>query len=81
MVLLVKVWLMDGSEKWILLHLEIPHRPDLGFPARLYRYNYRVFDVYGRGVATLAILADTDPQWRPTHYERVAQRQFLVLDK
>ncbi len=67
--LLIKVWLRDGSEEWILLHVEIQHRPDPEFGVRLYRYNYRAMDVYGRPVITLAVLADTDPNWRPTHYE------------
>jgi hypothetical protein len=67
--MLIKVWLVDGSEEWILLHIEVQHRMDPDFPARLYRYNYRVFDVYGKRVATLAILADADPNWRPARYE------------
>ena len=70
--MLVKVWLMDGSEEWILLHLEVQHRADPDFGVRLYRYNYRIFDVYGRRVVTLAILADGDPNWRPSFYEMEA---------
>src|SRR6059058_6677803 len=53
--LLVKVWLLDGSEEWVLLHVEVQHRPEPGFELRLFRYNYRIFDVYGKRVATLAI--------------------------
>src|SRR3954451_6449359 len=68
--MLVKVWLLDGSEEWILLHLEVQHWPDPDFSERVYCYNYRIFDVYRRVVTTLAILADNDPVWRPTHYER-----------
>ncbi len=67
--LLIKVWLRNGLEEWIRLHVEIQHRPDPHFEVRLYRYNYRAIDVYGRPVITLAVLADTDPNWRPTHYE------------
>ena len=69
--LLIKVWLRDGSEEWILLHVEIQHGPDPQFQVRMYRYNYRATDVYGRPVITLAVLADTDPDWRPTFYEMV----------
>ena len=43
---LVKVWLLDGSEEWILLHIEVQHRAEGDFAARLYRYNYRILDVY-----------------------------------
>ena len=34
----------------------------------MYVYNYRVFDRYNRPVASLAVLADDDPNWRPTEY-------------
>src|SRR6267142_1169166 len=40
--MLVQVWLTDGSEEWILLHIEVQHRSDPEFEARVYRYNYRV---------------------------------------
>ncbi len=78
--LLIKVWLRDGSEEWILLHVEIQHRPEPGFEVRLYRYNYRAMDVYGRPVITLAVLADTDPDWRPTHYELVLPGTRVRVD-
>ncbi len=70
--LLVKVWLVDGVEEWILLHVEVQHRADPDFELRLFRYNYRVFDVYGKRVSTLAILADADPRWRPSYFEMTA---------
>jgi hypothetical protein len=31
-------------------------------------YNYRIFDRYNRAVASLAVLADDDPDWRPTEF-------------
>ena len=31
-------------------------------------YNYRIFDRFDRKVASLAILADENPTWRPAHY-------------
>jgi hypothetical protein len=78
--LLIKVWLLDGAEEWILLHIEVQHRADQGFAARLYRYNYRTYDVYGKHVATLAILADADPQWRPAHYEMAGPGSRVRFD-
>ena len=42
---------------------------DPQFAERLDRYNYRTFDVYAKRVATLAILADGDPNWRPGNYK------------
>ncbi len=34
----------------------------------MYVHNYRVFDRYNRPVASLAVLADDDPAWRPTDF-------------
>lgn len=31
----------------------------------MFVYNYRIFDRYDRPVASLAVLADDDPGWRP----------------
>jgi hypothetical protein len=66
---LVKVYLKDGQERWILLHIEVQASREGEFPERMYVYNHRLFDRYGREVISLAILADDDPDWRPSRYE------------
>jgi hypothetical protein len=49
------------------LHIEVQHRPERDFASRLYSYHRRLEE---KGpVVTLAILADTQPDWRPSHYE------------
>jgi hypothetical protein len=63
--MLVKVWLKDGSEYWLLIHVEIHGRYEAGFGKRIYVYNHRVFDKYDREVVSLVVLADDDPNWRP----------------
>ena len=65
---LVKVWTKDGIECWVLIHVEVQTARDAEFPLRMYVYNYRVFDRYNRPVASLAVLADDDPAWRPTDF-------------
>jgi hypothetical protein len=65
---LIKVWLIDGSETWILLHLEIQSQYQINFAERMYVYNSRIFGIYGKKVVSLAILADDEPSWRPTAY-------------
>jgi hypothetical protein len=66
---LVKVYLKDGQERWILVHVEVQARKEVEFPERIYVYNTRLFDRYGQEVISLAILADDDPAWRPSRYE------------
>jgi hypothetical protein len=66
---LVEVWLRDGQEQWLLIHIEVQARKEGDFPVRMHVYNHRIADRYGREVISLAILADDDPAWRPTRYE------------
>lgn len=65
---LVKVWLKNGAEEWLLIHLEVQTWPESGFAQRIYVYNYRIFDRYNRKVASLAVLADDRQNWRPDRY-------------
>jgi hypothetical protein len=66
---LVKVYLKDGRERWILLHVEVQGSKERDFPERIHVYNHRIFDRFGHEVISLAILADDDPAWRPNRYE------------
>ena len=65
---LVKVWRMDGTEEWLLIHIEIQSQVEAGFTERMYVYNYRIFDRYKQKVISLALLADQDTTWRPQTY-------------
>ena len=50
---LVKVWLSDGTEKWLLIHLEVQASARKGLAKRIYIYNYRIFDRYDVEVVSL----------------------------
>ena len=65
---LVRLYRKNGHEEWVLVHIEVQGQPDIDFPKRMYTYNYRIFDRFDRKVASLAILADENPNWRPDHY-------------
>jgi hypothetical protein len=65
---LVKVWTKAGAECWVLIHIEVQTTKDEAFPHRMFVYNYRIFDRYNKPVASLAVLADDDPGWRPTGF-------------
>jgi hypothetical protein len=66
---LVKVWLVDGTETWILLHLEVQSQYQVNFAERVYVYNSRIFGIFGKKVVSLVILADDQPSWRPRSFE------------
>ncbi len=66
---LVKVRRLDGADQRLFLHIEIQAQSTAHFPWRMWVYYYRLYDKYGPGVISLAILADADPRWRPHTYE------------
>lgn len=65
---LIKVWLKDGKETWLLIHLEIQSQVDTNFTKRMFSYHYRIFDRYNQEVLSLAILGDNQANWRPQEY-------------
>jgi hypothetical protein len=66
---LVKVWRRDNSQSLVLAHIEIQSQYETDFQQRIFVYNYRIFDRYRLPVATLVILADDRPAWRPQNYD------------
>ena len=67
---LVKVYLLNGEENWILVHVEVQSQEEAEFALRMYTYNYRIYDKYQKFVVSLAILGDENPNWRPSQYNR-----------
>jgi len=65
---LVKVWLLDGGEYLLLIHIEIQSQPENTFPERFATYHFHLRIKYNRSVLSLAILGDDRPTWRPTRY-------------
>jgi len=65
---LVKVYLFSGLETWLLIHIEIQGYIETGFEKRMYVYNYRLFDRYQVEIISLAVLTDTNSDYRPNEY-------------
>jgi len=66
--LLVKVYLKDGTERWILLHTEIEGGNQEDFASRLFQYWYRIFDRYRVPVETIAVFTGDKSQHKPSEY-------------
>ena len=66
---LVKVWRLDGAEQWLIIHIELQAQKDVNFAERMFLYNVRAYDLYRKPVISLAVLADSDPKWRPAGFE------------
>jgi hypothetical protein len=65
---LVKVWTPAGQEAWVLVHIEVQSQHDTAFAERMYVYNHRLRDKYGRMPVSLAVLGDESHSWRPDTY-------------
>jgi predicted transposase/invertase (TIGR01784 family) len=67
---LVKVWLKDGTSRWILIHCEVQGYFDKNFGFRMFVYYYRILDKYDVDIASIAILSDDNPNYNPNKYEK-----------
>ena len=65
---LAKVALQDGSERWVYVHLEVQGSAQTEFAERMFVYHYRLYDRYRQPIASLALLADGTPHWRPSQF-------------
>lgn len=66
--LLAKVFLKDGTEKWILVHTEIEGGSQEDFAFRLFQYHYRLLDRYNAPVETIAVFTGDKNQPHPSAY-------------
>ena len=65
---LVKVYQKGGNSIIILIHLEVQAEPEDIFPERIFTYLIRIFDYFHQVPISLAILCDSDRNWRPSEY-------------
>ena len=66
---LAKVYLKNGNEQWILVHIEVQGQPDKEFPLRMFRYFYRIFDRYGKRIVSMAIFTGSEKDRIDEKYE------------
>ncbi len=65
---LVKLYLKNGKEEWLLVHVEVQAQEEQEFPARMYTYNYRIYDNYKKSVVSIGVLGDSNPNWCPSQF-------------
>ena len=66
---LVKIFLRDGSERWMLLHVEVQGNNEKDFARRMFEYFIRIFSKHGRPVAAIAVLTGKDGGKMPAAFE------------
>jgi hypothetical protein len=60
--------LQDAAVQLIYVHVEVQTQRDEGFARRMFTYHHRLLDRWGHAVASFAVLADDQPDWRPAEY-------------
>ena len=65
---LVQIKLLTGENKWIYVHIEVQGALQAEFAERMFVYNYRLYDKYRQPIASLAVLADEQKNWKPTAF-------------
>jgi predicted transposase/invertase (TIGR01784 family) len=68
--MLVKTYLIDGTEEWILVHLEIQGEGSNNFAFRMFQYWYRIYDRYENDIVALAVFTGGKNQKRPAHFHK-----------
>jgi hypothetical protein len=66
---LVKVYLKDGKEQWILIHIELQGYHDEYFGERMFTMFYRIYDKFQRKIVALAIFTDGEEGYMPDRYD------------
>lgn len=70
---LVKVWLKDGTEKWILVHIEVQSYFEKLFAKRMYQIFSMIFNKYDHKIVAIAIYTNTKT---PHLYNRFLESNF-----
>jgi len=65
---LLKVFLKDETEIWILIHIEIQGYNDTTFADRMFEYYYRIYDRYRKSTVALAIFIDENKNYQPAEF-------------
>lgn len=68
--MLAKVFLEDGKEEWVLVHIEIQGSNDKSFAERMFQYWYRIYDRYRTEITALAVFTGEKNQSRPDRFEK-----------
>ena len=68
---LVKVYLKDGSEKYILIHIEVQGYFDEDFSKRMFKYFYRIADLHDTyEITSIAVFTDDNETFKPSQFDK-----------
>lgn len=65
---LFNVHLQNGTDQWILIHVEIQGSTDSDFSKRMFQYYYRIFDKHNKDIVAIALLTDSSRSFHPNKF-------------
>jgi len=65
---LVKVWMLNGEERWVLVHVEVQGYRETEFSRRMFIYFYRIYDKFNRDILSIAVFADPSETFKPDRF-------------
>jgi len=77
---LAKVYLKNGEEKWILIHIEVQSYLDKEFSKRMFRYFYRIFDRHDKEIVSMALLTNSKDDSPKGRYELLTYSSGVVFE-
>lgn len=67
---LVRVWVNQPEEEWVLLHLHVQGEYFEELPSKMFIQSGRIFHHFDQHPLTIVILCDEDQNWRPDQFSR-----------
>lgn len=77
---IVKVSLKDGTDKWILIHVEVQDKVTRDFPDRMFRYFYRIYDKFDHEIYAIAVITSETKSAYPDYYRYSFQKTKLTYE-
>ena len=68
---LVKIYLKDGTERWMLVHIEVQGYQDANFARRMFTTYYRLLDKFNQPIEALVIYTD---KGKKHHYRQYSAK-------
>jgi hypothetical protein len=65
---LMRVYMLDGTDQTVLVHIEVQAYMDDKFGQRMFQYYYRIYDKYGEVIEAIALLVDDNAHFRPSSF-------------
>ena len=67
---LVKVYLKDGTEQYLLIHIEIQGYDEDDFSDRMFTYYYRISDLHKtRNITAISVYTENNKSFKPNKFE------------